>query len=44
MGHMESNLRPAAVLAVAASLLDGITDPHIDVLEVGAYLLSGANP
>ena len=42
--YMASNLWPAAVGAVAASLLDGITDPHIDVLAVGAYLLSGANP
>lgn len=44
MGRMESNLWPAAVGAVGASLLDCITDPHIDVFAVGEYLLSGANP
>jgi hypothetical protein len=41
---MESNLWLAAVGAVSAWLLDGIPDPHIDVLAAGAYLLSGANP
>lgn len=35
--------QPISKPAQSSSLLDGITDSHIDVLSVGAHLFSGAN-